>query len=113
MEFHYHAFCTPNIILVDVSGFFFWLGEWGGGVRGAGREGGVRFLIENPRKGGGVLQEGDGLRGREGVCVELGHCGRGGKYFFSGRNVHQVIWYEKWFEKREKRIRKTIRNVTE
>ena len=44
------------------------------------------FLIEKCQEGG--LQEGEGPRGREGVCGELGNWG-GGKYFFRGRNVHQ------------------------
>ena len=46
---------------------FFLLGEGEGGVRGAGGGGG-RFFIENPR----VLEEGEGPRGWEGVCSELG-----------------------------------------
>ena len=46
------------------------------------------IFIENPRRGGGVLQEGEGLRAREGVCSELGN-GGGAKYFLRGRNVHQ------------------------
>ena len=47
--------------------------------------GGVRFLIENPRGEG--CQEGEGPRGREGVCGELGEFlggGGGPKYFLSG-----------------------------
>ena len=48
--------------LVDVSDFFFFLlGKGEGGVRGAGT-GGWSVFIENPRRG--VLQEGEGLRGR-------------------------------------------------
>ena len=44
------------------------------GVRGAvGRGGGsVFFLLENPRRGGGISEEGGGPRGQEGVCGELG-----------------------------------------
>ena len=53
--------------------YFFLLGEGEGGVRGAGREGGGRLLLENPRRG--VSRRG---RGREGVCGELGNCGAGG-----------------------------------
>ena len=55
--------------LQDVSDFFFFflLGEGEGGVRGA--RGGVSIFIEIPmRGGGGGLQEGEGSRGREGVC---------------------------------------------
>ena len=60
----------------------------GKGESGATREeGGVRFLIENPRRGS-VSQGGGGRGGREGVCGELG--GGGLNIFFSGRNVHQV-----------------------
>ena len=57
------------LFLVDVSDIyflFFWLGEGEGGVRGVGGGGGSIF-IENPRRGG-VLQEGEGPRGREGLC---------------------------------------------
>ena len=53
---------------------FFLLGEGEPGVRGL-REGGGRFFIENPRKGGVSRR---GSRGREGVCGELGILGRGG-----------------------------------
>ena len=62
--------------------FFFLLGEGEGGVRGA-RRGGVHFLLKIPGGGGGFQE---GLRGREGVCAELGNFGGGGgaKYFFSG-----------------------------
>ena len=58
---------------------FFLLGEREGGVRGAGmRGGGGRFLIEN-RRGGGLPGR-EGLRGREGVCGELGNfLGGGGR----------------------------------
>ena len=34
---------------------------------------GIGFLIENPSKG--FLQEGEGPRGREGVCGEMGNFG--------------------------------------
>ena len=69
---------------MDVSDifYFFLLGEGEGGVRGA-RQGGDRFCIENPRRG---QFRGEGPRGREGVCGELGNFlgGGGAKYFFSG-----------------------------
>ena len=38
------------------------------------------------RVGGG--REGEGARGREGICGDFWG-GGGAKYFFSGRNVHQ------------------------
>ena len=67
---------------------FFLLGEGGGAVRGARRGWGGSIFIENPRRG---LQEGEGPRGREGVCGELEILGGGGvNIFFRGRNVHQV-----------------------
>ena len=73
------------LCLVEVSDIFYFiflLGEGEGGVRGARRCGG-RFFIKNPR-GGGALG-GEGPRGREGVCGELGNFGWGAaKYFFSG-----------------------------
>ena len=44
--------------------------------------GGGRFFIENTRRGGG-FQEGEGPRGREGVCGELGNfLGWGALNFF-------------------------------
>ena len=60
--------------LVDVVDIFFSargrargsLGRRGGGA------GGVRFFIENPRKGRGAPKEGGGGGGREGVCGEFG-----------------------------------------
>ena len=57
-------------------GYFLFFSAWGGGrgVRGVGRG----IFIENPRRGGGVLQEGEGPRGREGVCGELGNLKGGG-----------------------------------
>ena len=44
---------------------------------------GVSVFIENPRRGG---VPGEGPRGREGVCSELGNLGGGGglNFFFSG-----------------------------
>ena len=64
--------------LVDVSHFFFRLGEGEGGVRGDGRggRGSVFFLMKNPGVGGGSPGR-EGLRGREGVCGELGNLGGG------------------------------------
>ena len=51
---------------------------------------GGRFSIEIPRRGGPLLpREGGGARGREGVCGEFWR-GGGAKYFFRGRNAHQV-----------------------
>ena len=52
---------------------FFLLGEGEGGVRGVGRDGGGRFLLKSQEGGGGVLLEGEGPRGREGVCGGLGN----------------------------------------
>ena len=68
--------------------FFFCSGRGKWESEAPGR-GGFGFFIENPRRGGGVQEE--GLRGREGVCGELGNFeGWGAKYFFfRGRNVHQ------------------------
>ena len=60
---------------------FFLLGEGEGGIRGAG--GGDRFLLKVPGRGG-ILQEGEGPRRREGVCGKLGNWGGGAKFFFSG-----------------------------
>ena len=63
---------------------FFLLREGKGESKASGRGGGSIF-IEKSRKGAGVLQEGEGLRGREGVCGELGNLGGGGaNIFFSG-----------------------------
>ena len=49
------------------------------------------FLLKIPKsqRGGGGSQEGRGGRGQEGVCREFGG-GWGAKYFFGGRNSHQV-----------------------
>ena len=46
----------------------------------------MSIFIENPRRGGG-LQEGEGSRGQEGVCGELGNFFFGGGFifFFRGR----------------------------
>ena len=63
-----------------------------GGGKGSPRrrEGGDRFFIENPRRGGGSPGQ-EGPRGRESVCSDLGNFDGGeAKYFFRRRNVHQV-----------------------
>ena len=52
---------------------------------------------------GGILQEGDGPRGREGVCGELGNLGGGLNIFVWGRNVHQVLLS---FQSRKKKTNK-------
>ena len=66
--------------------FFFLLGEGEFEEPGGG---GIGFLLKMPGGGGGVLQEGEGPRGREGVCGELGNYGTGGgaKYFFFGAEM--------------------------
>ena len=73
--------------LADVSDIFYFCcsGRGKGIPRPPGR-GGIRFFIENPRRAGGGLQEGEGPRG-PGVCLRrMGILGAGGgaKYFFSG-----------------------------
>ena len=73
---------------MDVSDIFYFLllGEGEGGVRDAGRGGGLVF-IENARNGeGGFSRRG---RGREGVCGELGNFSGGGgaKTFFFGAEM--------------------------
>ena len=80
-----------KINLVDVSDIFnfFLLGEVEGGVQGAGRGGDRFFLIENARKGAGVLQEGEGPGG---CLLRIGEFFLGGgglNIFLGGRNVHQ------------------------
>ena len=73
-----------DLSLVDVSIFFFFCSGRGKGESEApgGEGGGGRFFIENTRRGGGgFLQEGEGPRGREGVCSEVGILGGGAKYF--------------------------------
>ena len=57
---------------MDVSDIFYFFSARGGGKRGSARrqEGGDRFLLKIPG-GGGVFQEGEGPRGREGVCSIL------------------------------------------
>ena len=72
--------------LVDISDIFFLLGEGKGESEASGGGGGSIF-IENPKeRGGGLLQEGERLRGREGVCGQLGNFfgGGGATYFFGG-----------------------------
>ena len=68
----------PNKDLGGRFGYFLFF-LLGGGGRGRAMHqegGGVRFLLKNARRGGGVLSgEGGRARGREGVC---GDFGRGG-----------------------------------
>ena len=75
---------------MDVSDIFYFclFGEGEGGVRGA-RKGGDRFFIENPRR---EEFPGEGPRGWEGVCNELGNFGGGWglNIFFRGQNVNQA-----------------------
>ena len=79
---------------VDVSDifYFFCSGEGKGegkGERDAPR-GGVRFLLKNARRRGGVSRErGEGGRGSGGCLRGIWGGGGGAKYFFSGRNSHQ------------------------
>ena len=89
---NFHLQCYHFLVDVPDIFNFFLLGEGGGGVRGVGRRGGS-ILIENHRRGGEGFQEGEGPRGREGVCAELGFfLGRGDlNIFFRGRNVHQDL----------------------
>ena len=70
-------------------GYFLFFSARGGGKGNPRRRegGGVRFLLKIPGGGGG-LEEGEGPRGREGVCGELGNLGGGGaKYFFFGAEM--------------------------
>ena len=66
--------------------YFFLLGEAEGGVRGAGSGGGIDFLLKIP--GGGVSRRG-GAEGPGGWLQRIWELG-GAKYFFRGRNIHQV-----------------------
>ena len=81
--------------------YFFCSGSGKGGVRGVGGGGGGgRFFIENPRRGGGgVPHEGEGPRGLEGVCGELGDLvGVGAKSFFPGPKCPPSESYtQTWF----------------
>ena len=86
---------TTHAILVDVSDTYFFSARGGGRGSPRRQEVGGSIFIENPRRGGGVLQEGEGPRGQEGVCGKLRNWGGGGPgclifFFFRGRNVHQV-----------------------
>ena len=63
--------------------YFFFCSGKGEGESEASGGGGVDFLLKIPG-GGSPGEEGEGPRGWEGVCGELGHWGRGAKYFFSG-----------------------------
>ena len=73
--------------LVDVSDifYFFCSGRRKGESEAPGVGGGGRFFIENPRRGG--APEGEGPRGREGVCSELGNGGGGGQNIFFGAEM--------------------------
>ena len=55
-----------------------------------GGEGGLIFYLKS-QEGGGVLSEGKGPRGREGVCGKLGIFGGGAKYFFFGAEMSTKI----------------------
>ena len=76
--------------LVDVSDIFYFFLFWGGGKGGGVRGGGWGpVLIGNRGKGGGSEER----RGRGRVpweCLRGGGGGGGSKYFFRGRNAHQV-----------------------
>ena len=72
---------------------FYFFSAWGGGRgsprRREGREE-SRFLLKIP--GGGGLQEGRGGGAGRVSAANLGIWeGGGAKYFFRGRNVHQVL----------------------
>ena len=72
---------------VDVSEIFYFFVGWGKGKEESeapGGGGGGSVLLKIPGGGGGF--PGEGPRGREGVCSELGNLfgGGGAKYFFSG-----------------------------
>ena len=77
---------------MDVSDILYFSCSGEKGESEAPGKGGGSVFIENPRRGGGGFQEGEGSSGREGVCGELGNFfwGGGAKYFFSGPNVHQA-----------------------
>ena len=70
-------------VLVDVSHifYFFCLGRGKGESEAPGRGRGSIFYSKSQEGG---RQEGEGPRGREGVCGKLGNGGGGAKYFFSG-----------------------------
>ena len=85
---------SPNALkttkyLADVSDIFYFFssGEGSRESEAPGRRG-VRFLIENCRRGGGLRGEG-GPRGREAVCREFGEGGAGLNFFLGGRKSHQ------------------------
>ena len=75
---------------MDVSDiFYFLLGKGEGGVRGAGRAGGVRFFLsKNARRGS---PGGGGGKGLEGVCGEFGNWGGGLNFFFFGAAMSTKI----------------------
>ena len=88
----------------DIFIYFFLLGVGQGALRGARRGWGGGVLLKIP--GGGLgFQEGEGLRGREGVCGELGNFGEGDRakrpptiyyhgqpnYYSRGRCGHEIL----------------------
>ena len=78
--------------LVEVSDIFNFFSGWGGGRESPRRRDGRAngFLSKIPGGGGGVLWEGEGTRGREGVCGELGKFwGGGGLNFFFGTEMYK------------------------
>ena len=73
--------------LVDVSDFFFLVGEGEGRVRDGGRGGG-QFFIENPRRGGGGFSGRGRGQGAERVSVaNWGIFGGGGLNIFFGAEM--------------------------
>ena len=79
-------------------GYFLFFSARGSGKGSPRRreEGGGRFLIENPSRGG-LPGRAEGARGWEGVCGEFwagGGVGGGLNIFFRGQNSHQDIVYE-------------------
>ena len=77
---------SQDRFLLDVSDIFYFFSARGGERESPRRReggGGVDFIEISK---GGVVQEGEGPRGGEGVCGKLGNWGGGGraKYFFSG-----------------------------
>ena len=82
------VFCRGRSFCLSAFRIFYIFSARGGG-RGSPRhqEGGGEPLLKIP--GGGGFQEG---KGREVVWSELGNLGGGSKYFFRGRNIHQVLF---------------------
>ena len=73
---------------MDISIFYFSIFSGRGKGESEAREGGVDFLLKIPGAGSPGRR---GAEGPRGVCGELGNLGGGVKYFFRGRNVHQVV----------------------